>query len=74
MRQILFSLVVLSTVAFAQNVLAISPAPLDVVSASPVVASASPTALPPMGSLALLVTGLAGLTAAGRRFEGRARV
>lgn len=69
MRQILFALVVLSTVSFAQNVLALAPAPLDV---APVVTATPPAEAPPMGSLAMLVAGLAGLTVAGRRIEGRA--
>ncbi|MEM9177342.1 MAG: hypothetical protein AAGC67_19175 [Myxococcota bacterium] len=67
MRQTVLALVVLSTVAFAQNVLAIAPAPHAVVEAS----QSATAALPPVGSLALLVGGLFGLTAAGRRFEGR---
>jgi hypothetical protein len=68
MRQIFFALAVLSTFASAQNVLALSPAPLD---AAPVVAAAPPSEAPPMGSLAMLLAGLVGLTAAGRRIEGR---
>lgn len=71
MRQILFALVVLSTLAFAQNVLAIAPAPLDLANATPVAATAQTAGLPPVGSLALLFAGLVGLSAAGRRFEGR---
>ena len=71
MRQLLFALAVLSTFAVAQNVLALSPAPLD---AAPIVAATPPTEAPPMGSLAMLVAGLVGLTAAGRRIEGRTTV
>lgn len=71
MRQILLAIVVLSTLAFAQNVLAISPAPLALTNATPVTVTAKAASLPPVGSLALLFAGLAGLSAAGRRFEGR---
>ncbi|MCR9094723.1 MAG: hypothetical protein NXI30_10950 [bacterium] len=71
MRQILLALVVLSTFAFAQNVLAISPAPRDLANATPVASTAKTAGRPPVGSLALLFAGLVGLSAAGRRFEGR---
>lgn len=75
MRQTLFALVVLSTVAFAQNVLAISPAPEGVVPVPAAVASGVSAAalVPPGSSLALLFAGLVGLTAAGRRIEGTPR-
>ena len=66
MRQILLALICLSVFAFAQNVLAISPAPTEGLMATP----APSEAVPPAGSMALLFAGLAGLTAAGRRIEG----
>lgn len=75
MRQILLSLVILSAFAFAQNVLAVSPAAADSNGflATPLAPpGAERDALPPTGSMALLLAGLGGLSIAGRRFEGRA--
>ena len=75
MRQILLALVILSTFAFAQNVLAISPSPEEDRLAVPATGDGAEVsdALPPTGSMALLLGGLAGLTVAGRRFEERGR-
>ena len=67
MRQTLFALVILSACAAAQNVLAIAPGSLEVAQAS----QNASAAMPPVGSLALLLSGLAGLTVAGRRVEER---
>ncbi len=70
MRQFLFALVILSTFAMAQNVLAIAPVAgtaSDVM--LPVAQSESiPTSeMPAPSTVGLLVIGLAGLTAAGGR-------
>ncbi len=73
MRQFLMAFACLSTLGFAQNVLAISPVSSDPVAGEATGVTLGETAPPPTGSMALLLTGLAGLTVAGRRIEERGR-